>query len=180
MAIGDTYGLRPGQLEVTKTIAGAAAGQQGQVVIHTVCNGVALTPDLVVPAGTPRGCPSRRCTHLAATPATCVVTETANGATSSVVVDVVGSPRTTTIEPGDAGAVNITDTYSFAAGSLLVRKTIAGPGAGQQGEVTIHSECAGTALTPDFVIPAGTPAGDQTQAIRQHPGRIRVHRHRDC
>ena len=40
--ISDTYGLVPGQLEVTKSIAGPLAGQQGQVVIHTVCNGTAL------------------------------------------------------------------------------------------------------------------------------------------
>ena len=37
--ISDTYGLRPGQLEVTKTIAGPLAGQQGKVIIHTACDG---------------------------------------------------------------------------------------------------------------------------------------------
>ena len=58
--------------------------------------------------------------------------------------------------------VEVKDIYCHV-GSLLVRKTIAGPAAGQQGEITIHSECNGKALTPDFVIPAGTPAGDQTK-----------------
>ena len=55
--ISDTYGLLPGQLEVTKTIAGPLAGQQGTVVIHTDCNGTALTPDFVIPARGARGRP---------------------------------------------------------------------------------------------------------------------------
>ena len=38
-------------------------------------------------------------------------------------------------------------------------KTIAGGAAGQQDEVTIEVECDGTALTPDFIIHADTPAG---------------------
>jgi LPXTG-motif cell wall-anchored protein len=41
------------------------------------------------------------------------------------------------------------------SGALVVTKTIAGPGAGSQGEVRITVTCNGTAL-PDFVIPAGT------------------------
>ena len=49
--VSDTYGLAAGQLEVTKTITGPLAGQQGQVVIHTVCDGTALVPDLVILAG---------------------------------------------------------------------------------------------------------------------------------
>jgi hypothetical protein len=66
-------------------------------------------------------------------------------------VVVVGDGQQATIESGKTETVEITDTYSFV-GSLLVRKTIAGPAAGQQGPITIHSECDGTALTPDFVI----------------------------
>ena len=37
----------------------------------------------------------------------------------------------------------------------------------------------GTRLSPDLVIPAGTPAGDKSTRIQAHPGRIGVHRHRD-
>ena len=36
-----------GELVINKTITGAAAGLQGQVVIHTVCNGTALTARLL-------------------------------------------------------------------------------------------------------------------------------------
>ena len=158
--ISDTYGLVPGQLEVTKTIAGPAAGSQGQVVIHTVCNGAAL-PDFVIAAGTAAGNQSQIYSNIPA-PADCVVTETTDGQTSTVSVVVTGSPQTpATIPGGGAGAAHISDTYSFTFGSLLVRKTITGPGAGEQGAITIHTECNGTALTPDFVIDPRTPAGDQ-------------------
>ena len=147
--ISDTYGLVPGQLEVTKTITGPAAGSQGQVVIHTVCNGTAL-PDFVIAAGTPAGDESRIYSDIP-TPADCVVTETADGRTSTVSVVVTGSPQTpATIPGGAAGAAHISDTYSFTFGSLLVRKTITGPGAGQQGAITIHTECDGNVPEPGF------------------------------
>ena len=147
---------------MTKSIAGPAAGQQGKVVIHTVCNGIALTPDFVIPAGAPEGVRSHIYSDVA-TPASCVVTETADGSTSSVMVDVVGSPGTTTIAPGGAGAVHITDNYrgtgqdrgpERVGGSLLVTKTIAGPRAGHQGRVVIRVTCNGTTRSPDFVIAA--------------------------
>jgi hypothetical protein len=161
--LGDTYGLAPGQLEVTKTIAGELAGQQGQVVIHTVCNGTPLTPDLVIPAGA-TGDHSQIYSEVP-TPASCVVTETTNGQTSTVSALVTGDGQTITVPPGGAGAGNITDIYGPAPGSLLVTKTIAGPLAGQQGPVTIHVVCNGSALSPDFVIPAGTPAGTLTDSF---------------
>ena len=41
----------PGSLTVTKTIGGAAAGQQGEIRIDVSCNGVGLDP-FIIPAGT--------------------------------------------------------------------------------------------------------------------------------
>ena len=161
--ISDTYGLVPGQLEVTKTIAGPLAGQQGPITVHTVCNGAALSPDFVIPAGA-AGDRSQVYSGIP-TPSTCVVTETANGATSTVSATVTGSPQTTTIPPGGAGAAHIKDTYGPAPGSLLITKTIAGPFAGRQGPVTIHVVCNGTALSPDFVIASGTAAGSVSQSF---------------
>lgn len=160
--VSDTYGLAAGQLEVTKTITGPLAGQQGQVVIHTVCDGTALVPDLVIPSGA-TGDQSEIYSGIP-TPASCVVTETATGATSTVSAVVIGSPQTVTIAPGGEGAAHITDTYGAAPGSLLVTKTISGPLAGQQGPVTIQVVCNGAALSPDFVIPARTPAGNFSQS----------------
>jgi Domain of unknown function (DUF5979)/Thioester domain len=166
--ISDTYGLVPGQLEVTKTIAGPAAGKQGEVVIHTVCDGTALTPDFIIPAGTVGPVESQLYSDIP-TPATCVVTETVDGSSSTVSVDVTGSPDTVKIRPGKAAAVTITDTYGKVPGSLLVSKTIAGPSAGHQGPVTIHVICDGTALSPDFVIPAHTPAGTVSHSFEDIP-----------
>jgi hypothetical protein len=165
--ISDTYGLLPGQLEVTKTIAGPLAGQQGPVVIHTVCNGTALIPDLAIRVGA-TGDQSQIYSGIP-TPASCVVTETADGATSTVSAVVTGSPQTTTIPPGGAGAAHITDTYGGTPGSLLITKIIAGTLAGHQGPVTIHVTCNGTALSPDFVIAAGTPAGSVSHSFDDIP-----------
>ncbi len=160
----DTYGLAPGQLDVTKTIAGTLAGLQGTAVIHTACDGTALTPDLVIPAGTLAGESSQIYSGIP-TPATCVVTETADGHTSTVPVAVTGSPATASIPAGGAGAAHITDTYGDAPGSLLVTKSIAGPLAGQQGRIAIHVVCNGTAVSPDFVIGAGSAAGSVSHSF---------------
>ena len=173
--IADSYGLVPGQLEVTKTIEGAAAGQQGTVVIHTVCQGTALTPDFVIAAGTAAGVQSQIYSNVPA--GTCEVTETADGHTATVAVSVTGSPNTTTVPAGGAGTVHITDTYGAtppgavaaerptAPGSLQVTKTIGGPLAGRQGVVRIRVVCDGTALTPDFVIAAKTSAGSVSRTF---------------
>jgi hypothetical protein len=166
--ISDTYGLRSGELEVNKTIDGPAAGKQGEVVIHTVCNGTALTPDFVIPAGTPAGVKSHIYSGLPAK-ASCTVTETVDGHTGAVSVVVAGSPHTTTIPAGGGAAATITDTYGALPGSLLVTKTIAGPRAGHQGPVTIHVVCDGTALSPDFVIAARTPAGTVSHSFDNIP-----------
>jgi hypothetical protein len=163
--ISDTYGLLPGQFEVTKTIAGPQAGQQGPVVIHTVCTPApaAGTPDFVISAGA-TGDQSHIYSGVPAG-ASCAVTETADGHTSAVSVVTAGSPHTTTVPAGGAGAAHITDTYGAVPGSLLVTKTIAGPFAGHQGPVTIHAVCNGIALSPDFVIAAGTPAGNVSHSF---------------
>jgi hypothetical protein len=155
--ISDTYGLLPGQLEVTKTIAGPLAGQQGGVVIHTVCTPGANTPDFTIGAGA-TGVQSTTYSGVSAG-ASCVVNETANGQTSAVTVAVKGSPQTATIPAGGAAVASITDSYGAAPGSLLVTKTIGGALAGHQGPVSIHVVCNGTPMSPDFVIPAGTRAG---------------------
>jgi TQXA domain-containing protein len=160
--ISDTYGLVPGQLEVTKTIAGPGAGQQGEIRIQTACNGAPLSPDFVIPAGTPAGDQSQLYSNIPA-PATCTVTETEDGHNTVVSVAVDGSGQTVSVPAGGAGAAHITDVYQLVPGQLEVTKTITGPAAGQQGPVTIHTECNGTVLTPDLVLDSMTPAGDFTQ-----------------
>ena len=150
--------LAPGSLVVKKTVAGPAAGKQGEIVIHTECDGVALTPDLVIPAGAAAGDYSQKYEPLDAG-SKCTVTETSDGSSSSVEVIVTGDGQEVTVPSDGSATADITDTNENAPGSLLVRKTIAGPGSGNQGEIVIHSECDGTALDPRFRDPGRDPGG---------------------
>jgi TQXA domain-containing protein len=159
--LGDTYGLSPGQFEVTKAITGPAAGQQGPVVIHTVCNGPPL-PDFTIPAGATG---NQSFTYSGVPAGNCTVSEMTDGATTTVSAVVSASPQTTTIPPGGAGAAVITDTYGNVPGSLLVTKIIGGPLAGHQGPVRIHVVCNGIPQTPDFVIGARARAGSVSHSF---------------
>jgi Domain of unknown function (DUF5979) len=129
--------LPPGSLVVTKTIAGPAAGSQGRVVIHVACDDGVARDDFVVAAGTHAGTTSKAYAGIPEG-TMCTVTETANGSVVGTDVVVTGDGQQVTIPSGGSETVNVTDTYHHV-GSLLVRKTIAGPGAGQQGQITIHS-----------------------------------------
>src|SRR6478736_2800272 len=161
----DSYDVAPGSLTVTKTIAGPAAGQQGDVTIGVTCNenGVDTPlPDFTIAAGAAAGSTSRTYTGIPAG-SVCTATETATGDTSTLTTTVAGDNGTpTSIPAGGRGTAAITDTYALTPGALIVKKTITGPGAGLQGEITIQPTCGGTAL-PALVIPAGTPAGSRSQ-----------------
>ena len=158
-----------GSLVVRKTIAGPAAGSQGQLTIHTVCDGTALTPDFVVASGTPAGTSSRTYTGIPSG-SQCTVTETANGTehTTNVTVNVNGDGQQVTIPENSETTATVTDTYTFLPGSLTVVKNITGAGAGLQDAVTIHVDCGG-GLTHDFVLPAGTPAGSTPETLDDIP-----------
>ncbi len=158
-----------GSLVVQKTIAGPAAGSQGQVTIHTVCDGTPLTPDFVVASGTPAGTSSRTYTGIPSG-SECTITETANGTerTTNVTVDVAGDGRQVIIPQNSSATAAVTDTYDFVPGSLTVVKNITGAGAGLQNAVTIHVDCGG-GLTQDFVIAAKTPAGPTSQTLDNIP-----------
>ncbi len=134
--VSDEYSFVPGSLVVSKTIAGPAAGSQGQVTIHTVCDGTALRPDFVICAGAPAGTTSHTYTDIPAG-SQCKVTETQDGSSSTVSVIVTGDGQTVSIPAGGTANVGITDTYSLVPGSLVVNKLISGSAAGSQGQVTI-------------------------------------------
>ena len=157
--ITDSYTDTPGTLVVNKTIAGNAAGHQGPVTIGVTCNGTAL-PDFNIPGGADAGTVSKTYTGIAAG-STCTIDETADGHTSAVSVKQVGSDQVT-VSAGGAATASLTDTYSDNPGTFVVSKTIAGPAAGRQGEITIISTCDGVQLEP-FVIPAGKDAGEVTR-----------------
>jgi TQXA domain-containing protein len=164
--------LPSGTLVVKKTIAGAAAGSQGQVVIHVACDDGVPRHDFIIPAGAPAGTRSRTYHHIAAG-TTCTVLETSNGGVVGTDVVVTGDGQQVTIPAGGHKTVQITDTYaavpSPGPSSLLVTKTIAGPLAGHQGQVTIQVVCNGTAQSPDFIIAARTSAGSYSQSFGPVP-----------
>ena len=164
-AITDTYTPRPGSLTVTKTIDGPAAGSQGKITIHTVCDGTALTPDLVIPAGA-TGTKSQPYDDVPA-PATCTVTETGDGSSSTVAVVTVGSPQDVPVPAGGVATADLLDTYTFVPGSLTVTKTIDGPSAGDQGAIVIGVAC-GDLMLPEFTIPAGA-TGPQSRTYENIP-----------
>jgi len=151
----DTYDV--GSLVVNKTITGAAAGQQGAVVISVTCGQTALA-DFVIPAGTPAGTTSQVYSQIPAG-TVCTATETANGGTSALTVTTQGSPQSLTIAPNGSGTLNLTNTYEPAPGSLVVSKVMLGSAAGQQSLVGLLVSCDSPDLFT-FLIPAGTPAGE--------------------
>jgi Domain of unknown function (DUF5979)/Thioester domain len=153
----------PGSLVVTKTIAGPAAGTQGQVVIVVTCNGTVVPPPFVIPAGAPAGTTSQTYGPLAAG-SVCTIIEETDGHTADVTARNSGSGTVVTIPAGGTATADLINTYEV--GSLVVNKTITGVAAGQQGTVVISVTCGQTPLA-DFVIAAGTPAGTTSQT---YPG----------
>ena len=165
--ITDTYRAVPGELVVNKTITGPAAGQQGEVTITVVCDDDVDRPPFVIAAGTSGSTESRTYTNIPAG-TSCTVTETDDGGSDAVDVTIDGSPQTVTISAAGSATANLTDTYQVADGSLIVAKTIAGPSAGDQDEITIRVRCGGTSLDP-FVIPAGA-TGNPSRTYTGIPG----------
>ena len=87
-----------------------------------------------------------------------------------------------TISANGSATANVTNTYDFVPGALVVTKDIAGPAAGQQGEVAIGVSCvlhgAETSFDP-FVIAAGSTAGSYQHDVQRHRGRLGLHGHGD-
>jgi hypothetical protein len=145
----------PGQLVVTKTIAGPGAGQQGQIVIAVTCDGTALPP-FVIPPGTPAGSVSNTYSNL---PAGADMHGGRDGGRADTQRErpTGGQRQPGHVPPGGSVTVPLSDTYD--TGALIVNKTITGDAAGQQDAITISVACNAGPAQPDFVIPAGTPAG---------------------
>jgi hypothetical protein len=171
IGITDTFTLRTGVLTVRKLIAGGAAGSQGAITLHAACTrdgAPSFAGDFVLPAGTPAGGHAHSFTGIPAG-SSCEITEPATGAIPGTVsVATTNIPQTVAVpSAGEVTANEISDTYEFEPGSLLVTKTISGPQAGLQGEIVISVECGGVAR-PDFIIPAGA-TGTQTMTYENIP-----------
>ena len=167
--ITDTYEEALGALVVRKTIRGPAAPDRGPITIAVDCGDDVDTPDIVIPPANTAG--TQQYGFYTGIPAGTarMVTETEDGATATAVVTVTGSPQDVTIPARRKAVASLTDTYDYAPGSLIVRKTITGPKAGEQGEiVVICPVCDGVALAP-FAIPANSPAGTLTRTYDDLP-----------
>ncbi|MBD7994537.1 Cys-Gln thioester bond-forming surface protein [Arthrobacter sp. Sa2CUA1] len=151
-----------GALNVTKAIAGPAAGSQGDVLLSIDC-GPGFEFTVTVPAGT-TGSVSETFTNIPAG-STCTITEPANGATQSVLVT-TALPDPVVIAADTTAAAAVTDNYSFAPGTLRVSKTITGAAAGAQTEVRISVVCTAggaTVLEDTVLIPAGATGSVTTE-----------------
>ena len=160
--VSNDYTYNPGVIAVNKEIAGPAAGQQGEIALTLTCTSggaVVLTVPITIPAGS-TGTVRNEYEDVPAG-ATCTVVETASGATTAVGV-VTTTTGDVTIPPAGGAEITVTDTYSLNPGSLTVSKALAGPAAGQQGEVTLQVTCTSgetTVLDEPVTLPAGSTAG---------------------
>lgn len=146
-----------GSLSVTKTILGEAAGSQGAVSLSIDC-GTGYQFTLDVPGSSTTG-GSETFTDIPAG-STCTITEPVNGASETVLVS-TALPQPVVITAGATAAATVTDTYTFAPGTLVVQKLATGEAAGHQGDAVLQVTC-GTFLNTTVTIPAG-----QTETFSQ-------------
>jgi Domain of unknown function (DUF5979) len=99
-----------GFLRVTKTIAGPAAGQQGQVAILVSCSDTGRHYAFLIPAHHRAGSVSRAFPDLPAG-SRCTVSEVRNGGTGTVTVTSSGKRKKVTIPANRGVTVHLTDTY---------------------------------------------------------------------
>ncbi|WP_104161802.1 thioester domain-containing protein [Arthrobacter sp. ZGTC212] len=161
--VTNTYTFAPGTLTVTKSIAGEAAGEQGEVVLQVLCgpDGSVLSETVTIPEGSTGDVPTTFEDLPAGTE--CTVTEPTSGASETVLVS-TELPDPVTIPAGDGTEATVTNTYTFAPGTLTVSKTITGEAAGQQGEIVLQVRCGpdGSVLDTTVTIPAGSTDPDST------------------
>ncbi len=163
--ITNTATLRPGGLNVTKTLTGEAAGLQGEILLEIDC-GEALTETFTIPAQSDAG---SYVASYADIPAgtECTVTETNTGSTQTVLVEPTENV-TVTIEPAAVVDAAITNTATFQTGGLTVTKIVAGDAAGRQGEIVLEIDC-GDAVTDTFTVPAGAASGSYVRSYSDLP-----------
>lgn len=163
--VTNTVEFVPGSLNLTKVIAGAAAGSQSEVTVSVVCD-TGLDETFVIPAGSAAGEYTQSYADIPAG-SSCTVTELASGA-NSVVEVAAADPVTVTIEPATAAAAELANTVSFRPGALNVVKVIRGTGAGLQSAITVGVTCD-NGLDETFDIPARAVAGEYVHTFSDLP-----------
>lgn len=139
-----------GSLTVTKSFAGEAAGDQGDVSISIDC-GTGYQFTFAVPAGTTADT-SQTFDEIPAG-STCTITEPVTGATDTVLVS-TALPPATVIPEGTTATAAVVDTYTYAPGTLVVEKLLTGEAAGNQDAIVLQVTC-GDLLNTTVSIPAG-------------------------
>jgi Domain of unknown function (DUF5979) len=110
----DVFTDAPGTLVVSKTIAGAGAGQQGQIAILVDCGEPLNQYAFIIAANAPAGTLSRSFPDIPAG-LTCTVTETSNGDSTGVAVTVTGNGQKVAIPDAGTATATLTDTVTPAA-----------------------------------------------------------------
>ena len=178
--ISDTYGLLPGQLEVTKTIAGPLAGQAGDGRDPHGLQRHRPHPRLRHPGRDARGDQSQHLLEYPRAGQLCGHRDRGRVTPAPSRSSSLGArkPPVSSRPAGLGPPTSLTPTAPPPAPSL-VTKTIAGPRAGHQGPVTIHVVCDGIALVAGLRDRRRDPGGQRVAQLRRHPGWLGVHRHRD-
>jgi hypothetical protein len=163
VATADVEFFAAGSITANKSFAGDAVGEQDAIELSIDCGeGYTFTAEIDAGATTAssftyEGIPLGR---------TCTVEEPETGATTevSVTTDAPQSAEITT----EGASVTITNTVTFLPGGLRVVKTLDGPAAAEQGEITLTIDC-GDALADTFTLDAGTAAGTYDQTYSDLP-----------
>lgn len=149
-------------LQVDVEVGGAAAGQQGQIVVVATCV-TALVPTPIVatrtvPAGATAGIYTFLLSNIPDDDTTCEVEQISDGSSSTVLVDATIEPASVVLSSAATQLITVTDLYSVVTSGFAVDVTIAGAAAGSQGAVSVLASCDSGASVP-FTLPAGTAAG---------------------
>lgn len=119
--VANTVAYNPGSLLVTKTIKGAGASLQDDIVIHVQCGFGTVDDVIVLPAGTTAGDYTRLYENIpSGTP--CRITEPTSGANEDVTVEttITGEGG---ILPAETLSVQVTNTYAPVPATKRLPKT---------------------------------------------------------
>ncbi|MCC3297990.1 DUF5979 domain-containing protein [Arthrobacter caoxuetaonis] len=141
VTVTNTYSENPGSLTVSKVIAGAFAGQQGEVQVDILCrldDETTFSTSITIAAGTTD--PTTETFGDIPAGSECAVTESLTGETDQIAVE-VDLPDSVVIAPGGTGTATVTNTYTEKPGIITVYKNFEGPAAGSQEAVEIQVTC---------------------------------------
>jgi len=163
ITVADVFTLVPGDFRVDLTIAGPAAGSQGEIVLLASCDtgGATVSDSFDVAAGATGTLTAGVLTGLPnGSACSASVTATGDDADAELVASTV-VPAFATVPAGGVAQTTVTNSYAVpspATGRLAVDVAVDGPAAGRQDAISVLASCDSGASAP-FTLPAGAPAG---------------------